>query len=562
MKNKIKLRVISILTIIAFMGCEDVFEPQIDNRRNTEDLFSDPVLAEGILLGVYNSIPAPLLDLSSVATDDAVTNDLNNNFLRMATGEWSAIFNPIGSFNNSFDKINRINYFLSFVDEVQWTSEDEERNELFKKRFKGEAYALRTIYNFDILKKHGGIATNGEILGQPISDEYINIDNDYKLSRSSYDEVYQFIIDDCTLAESLLVDEYSINNPSSVNSAQYKNRISGNIVRALKARYALHAASPSFNNGNSNINRMQDAAIYAAEALDVIGGLAGLDNGGTKFYDSNDDQNRAEILWRLDPINNRTLEKNNYPPSLFGNGDVNPTQNLVDAFPDSNGFPLNQSTTYDIQNPYENRDPRLKNYIIYDGANFAGTTIHTDNDDPNNIDGLNNSQFSTRTGYYLKKMLRPDVNLNPNILNTQRHFNVLIRYTELFLIYAEAANEAWGPDTPAPGVSYTARDVISAIRNRAGINDLYLSTITSRENMRNLIRNERRLELCFEGFRFWDIRRWGLTLNETAKGVNISNNIHSEIEVEIRDYEDFMKYGPIPFNEVLKNENMLQNINW
>ena len=92
--------------------------------------------------------------------------------------------------------------------------------------------------------------------------------------------------------------------------------------------------------------------------------------------------------------------------------------------------------------------------------------------------------------------------------------------------------------------------------------DLYLSTITSRENMRNLIRNERRLELCFEGFRFWDIRRWGLTLNETAKGVNISNNIHSEIEVEIRDYEDFMKYGPIPFNEVLKNENMLQNINW
>ena len=137
-----------------------------------------------------------------------------------------------------------------------------------------------------------------------------------------------------------------------------------------------------------------------------------------------------------------------------------------------------------------------------------------------------------------------------------------MRYTELFLIYAEAANEAWGPDTAAPGVSYTARDVVSAIRTRAGINDQYLSTITSKENMRELIRNERRLELCFEGHRFWDMRRWGLALDETAKGISTENGINSEIDVEARAYKEYMQYGPVPFNEVLRNDNMLQNKDW
>lgn len=560
MKNKI---ILGLLSLFAFTACEDVLDPQTDNQRSTEDLFSNPVLAEGILLDAYNSLPAPLLDPSSVATDNAVTNVLTNSYLRMATGEWTSLFNPIGPYNTYFDKISRVNYFLSILEDVAWSYESEERNQLFKDRLKGEALALRAIYNYEILKRHGGVASNGELLGQPILNEFINIDDDYQLPRDSYSDVYESIISDSETAESLLVDAYTNDNENTtVNGLQYRNRINGNIVRALKARFALHVASPAFNNGVANNSIMEDAATYAAKALEVIGGLGGLDSGGIEFYNSNNDQNRPEILWRLNPVTNRTTEQNNYPPSLFGNGEVNPTQNLINAFPDKNGFPISESIIYDDQNPYFNRDARLNAYIIYDGSIFKGNIISTNIDDVNNVDGLNNTQFSTRTGYYLKKMLRPDVNLNPNVLTSQIHYRVLMRYTELFLIYAEAANEAWGPDTPAPGVSYTARDVVSAIRTRAGINDQYLSTITSKENMRELIRNERRLELCFEGHRFWDMRRWELALDETAKGISSENGINSEIDVEARAYQEYMRYGPVPFNEVLRNDNMLQNKDW
>lgn len=80
--------------------------------------------------------------------------------------------------------------------------------------------------------------------------------------------------------------------------------------------------------------------------------------------------------------------------------------------------------------------------------------------------------------------------------------------------------------------------------------------------MRTLIRNERRIELCFEGFRFWDLRRWDLPLNETAMGMSITRNVYTEIEVEPRTYESFMKYGPIPYQELLKNNNLIQNEGW
>lgn len=132
----------------------------------------------------------------------------------------------------------------------------------------------------------------------------------------------------------------------------------------------------------------------------------------------------------------------------------------------------------------------------------------------------------------------------------------------MFLICAEAANEAWGPDgTSAHG--FSARSLIEAIRKRAGIAqpDVYLASVTTKEGMRALIRNERRLELCFEGFRFWDIRRWKENLTEPAKGVTINNNVFSIQNVENRQYSDNMYYGPIPLTEALK-ANLLQNKGW
>ncbi|MEX1238867.1 MAG: RagB/SusD family nutrient uptake outer membrane protein, partial [Cyclobacteriaceae bacterium] len=152
----------------------------------------------------------------------------------------------------------------------------------------------------------------------------------------------------------------------------------------------------------------------------------------------------------------------------------------------------------------------------------------------------------------------------PNATNTRRHFYSHIRYTEIFLIYAEAANEAWGPDADPNGYGVTARDVIQKIRQRAGITqpDNYLASITTKEQLRELIRNERRLELSFEGFRFWDLRRWDANLTEPAVAVIIDDTNYTYMEVESRLYPSHAKYGPVPFNETLKYEGLLQNEGW
>jgi len=262
------------------------------------------------------------------------------------------------------------------------------------------------------------------------------------------------------------------------------------------------------------------------------------------------------------------MEKAQFPPSKLGNANINPTQNFVDAFPMKNGYPIKEGQgLYNPASPYTNRDPRLAKYVIYNGNDLGGTAINTTVSDANNKDGLNLSQYATRTGYYLKKLMRTDVNLTTN--TTKRHFVTLIRYTELFLNYAEAANEAVGPDGDPYSIGWTPRSVMSAMRKRAGITqpDAYLASLSNQEQMRELIRNERRIELSFEGFRFWDMRRWTLNLNETTKGMKIEgtspNFTYTIVDVDTRNYvTPQMWYGPIPYRETLKYSGLKQNAGW
>ncbi len=158
-----------------------------------------------------------------------------------------------------------------------------------------------------------------------------------------------------------------------------------------------------------------------------------------------------------------------------------------------------------------------------------------------NNDALNAEQgYSTRTGYYMRKLLRAKCNVDPSVNTTQNHVTARIRFTEIYLAYAEAANEAWGPTDSRKG--YSAYDVIKAIRSRAGIGqngtDPYLeSARASKDAMRELIRNERRIELCFEGMRFWDLRRWKADLNEPARGMRITN-ANGALNYEVIDVEN------------------------
>ncbi|MEM9984883.1 MAG: RagB/SusD family nutrient uptake outer membrane protein, partial [Bacteroidota bacterium] len=500
-----------------------------------------------------------------VATDDAVINLPSSNLRAIATGEWRADNNPLGEWENRYQTIYYLNLFLEIVDSVDWAPlNGEPQRTLHRNRLIGEAHGLRAWHMFQLLRLHSGVAADGRLLGFPIILEPLEADDNLELPRNTYEECVNQIVADLEIAISNLTDRYEDydDGDSTVTLGnQWGNRMNRLAAKALKARVLLHAASPSFNL-NGEASKWEAAAQAAGELLAENGGLSALSITGLEWYEDPFD---PDVIWRRNISQTNSWELNNFPPSKAGLGRTNPTQNLVDAFPMANGLPIDAAASgYDPSNPYLNRDARLDNYIVYNGSILGGTPINTFQGAGD--DGLNQlTNFSTRTSYYLRKFMDESVSLIPNSQVQTQHYYTFFRFTEVFLIYAEAANEAYGPDADPNGYGFTAREVVEAIRQRAGIiSDEYLGTVNGRDAFRELARNERRLELCFEGFRFWDLRRWGVDLTQPARGVVISDGFpatFSYTTVEERSYQPYMIYGPIPFNETLKYD-LLQNQGW
>jgi len=578
-----------LVSLLVFNTSCELLEPKDDNHSTIDRVYQEPAFAEGLLLRAFTYIPTNAYRWDDVATDDAVTNDKLNTYLRMAKGEWSAQNNPENLWDNSNRAILYINHFLSLVDDIPWKSTSKEQNDLFIRRLKGESYALRGMFKYYLLRNHGGIGTNSELLGTPIYNDFLDTQEEFSSPRATFTESVNSAYDDFTQALNLLPMDFGnvadvaslppgfsevtdVNSYNVVMGDNSRQRVSGRITKALRARLALLAASPAFNEGD-NATLWQAAADYTAELLTDIGGVAGIDPKGHTFYlkASVDDANLSsgnkmdikENLWRRPVTSDQSREVANFPPSLFGNGRINPSQNLVDAFPMANGYPISDvaNSKYDPTKPYSGRDPRLALYVVFDGSKMKNTTILTGTGGGDNA--VDATQKSTRTGYYLRKLLREEVNANPASPSNQQHYQTHIRYTEMYLNYAEAANEAWGPDGKGSN-SFSAKEVIAAIRKRGGITqpDNYLTSISSKDEMRNLIRNERRIELCFEDFRFWDLRRWKEDLTVPAKGVRIDGTNYTYFNVEDRSYDNsYMHYGPIPDKEVIKF-NLIQNKGW
>lgn len=584
MKKKIILFIASALIL---SGCDDLFEPAIENFKDVEQMYGDPAYAQGFLVNVYRCIPG-YYDNSEYGTDDAVTNQPTNVYLQMATGAWtSSSWNPQNQWTNSFSSIQYINLFLENVEKVKW-AEDEETSKLFLRRTTGEAYGLRGMFYYYLLRAHAGIGANGELLGVPILTKYQTALADFNQPRASFQACMQQIYDDLSKAEEMLPWEYEdvtevpanfknitsdVGKYNNVMGEKARQLFNGLITRAYRTRTTILAASPLFQDA-SNTTTWADAANAAAAVIDYKGGVSGIAADGLEYYSPtivnsiSNGVNPKEILWRENKSNqDNNQESQNFPPSLYGNGYMNPSQNLVDAFPMANGYPISDldNSGYKEDNPYGGRDPRLGKYILYNGSTIGEKNV-TINIIPGNQDGVNVTENrSTRTGYYMRKRLRMDVNCNPASISKQPFYYPRIRYTEMYLDYAEAANEAWGPKN-GNGRNYSAYDVIKAIRKRAGVggtNDPYLEACAaSKDKMRELIRNERRLELCFEGFRFWDLRRWKANLNEPVYGITWDGSKYQRTTVEKRSYEDYMYYCPIPNSEILKYSNLIQNKGW
>lgn len=591
-----KIRKAILLTLVAplmvsFVSCDDVFEPAVENIKNEQALEDLPAWANGVLGHAYINHPLSSWSFNDVATDDAVSNDPDNSYRRMATGAWSVSNNPMSNWQHLYGSLQYLNQAIVLADKVEWMK-DPVASEMFKMRVKGDAIGMRAYYLYHLLLHQAGWVGN-ELLGVLILTEPETVDSEFNRPRDTFAACIQQIFDDAETAIELLPEDYvdltkDADVPSKykamgANAVQFTrvfgtqgfNRMSGRIAKAIRAQAALLAASPAYSAGSGVT--WETAANDMAAVLKGLGSnpVAELDPEGNVWYANSEAianlpaaSNPKEILWRSNKEENVSIESDNYPPTLFGKGRVNPTQNLVDAFPMANGYPITAAASgYDAKDPYKDRDPRLSLYILYNGqpAGPQGTQIFTAADGVTN-DALNKTETSTRTGYYMKKLLCQTANADPNSTSNAQHYKPYIRYTEIFLGFAEAANEAWGPKGGSHG--FTAYDVIKAIRERAGIclgtTDAYLDECAaSKDKMRELIRNERRLELCFEGHRFWDLRRWNASLTEVAKGMSITGTEYSVLpNVEIRDYKDYMNYGPLPYSEVIKYSNLLQNDGW
>lgn len=606
-----------LIGLLTFSSCQDMFTPAEENTKQLEAMVQETNYVYGLLMYGYNRLPYVTTTQTDVATDDAVTNVKGETYREMATGSWRADNNPMSRWDACKDGVQYVNLFLKYVNNVNWAQSAQSKQQMFIDRLTGEALGLRAIFYYHLLQAHAGyVDGDDQLYGVPLLTEPEDGSSDYNQPRASFADCVKQIFADCDAAAALLPDQYQdIDDVENItkNKQKYmdlgvqlagynlvfgnkaKNLVSGKVAQAIKAQTALLAASPAYRD-KSGVSA-EDAAKICAEVLKNVE----FDENGNHWYNdaeklSSSSSNMPEILWRADWVNaDASQESNNFPPSLFGSGMVNPTQNLVDAFPMNDGKPWKNADgsyhpAYDPQDPYANRDPRLADDVICNNTKFKSVVIVTGNyptttEGKGNVDNINNSPTSTRTGYYLKKLLRDDA--GPTAASsraiTQAHIFPRIRYTEMYLAYAETANEAWGPNSDGGTGVGTAKEIIQKIRQRGGIGkdengvyqgDPYLDECANdKAKMRELIRNERRIELCFENKRFWDLRRWQLPINESAKGVQIDkidktkdatpdNLKYTYIEVEERKYEDYQNYGPLPYNEVLNWSNLKQNKGW
>jgi hypothetical protein len=249
---------------------------------------------------------------------------------------------------------------------------------------------------------------------------------------------------------------------------------------------------------------------------------------------------------------------------------VSPSQNLVDAFPDNNGRPITDpASSYQANNPYANRDPRLALTVFTNGTNT--TRYRWLNQDLELFEGgrskPNTNVVQTRTGYYLRKFLGDFT--NNAAYSNQNHNFPLFRVSEVRLNYAEALNEV--------GRTEDAITQLIEVRRRAGLqagtgNRYGIPVGISQVAARELIRNERRIELAFEEHRFWDVRRWKIAetvLNGPLNGIKIVRTAttpftytYERTVVTNMIFQPKLYYMPLPYDETTKNLNLVQNPGW
>ena len=516
-------------------------------------------------------------DYLDAASDDAISIDKDDpDVYLLSVGRYSANTRVESDmkWGTYYQGIRKANILVNNIDVVPFNiSYKTAKGEVkpLNVSMKAEARFLRAYMYFELVKRYGGVPLVG--------DEVYVLGDDMELPRNTFEQCIDYIVGE--------LDEIKddLRGLPMDDSGDFAHVPTKEACMAMKARVLLYAASPLFNErpiepGNELIGyasydsqRWKLAADAAKEFIEEFGpkGSGNIDltanfcNIFLNFYGTEN----KELIFFYSIGKSKTIETNNGPlgfsGSAQGNGRTTPTQNLVDAFPMKDGKMPGKSDKYDynMNMLYTNRDPRLEFTVLHNGSKWLNKILDITQGGTNNPSGAQ----ANETGYYLRKFMcdcTGDVKDYPENM----HLWPILRYAEVLLNYAEAENESLS----AP--SDDIYDALIALRKRAGIeagdDNLYgLKKPMSKDEMREVIQNERRIEMAFEEQRYWDIRRWRLAeeiFKKPLKGLTILNNNgqlnYVETNVLSATFDVKRYFYPIPYSEVIKNNNMIQNPNW
>ena len=543
-KQKLYVSAIMLMGILA--GCSLDYNEE-DFFTDT-DFFNDFQRTRAFLDGIYNRLPSGFNEIGGAmrasASDDAIEADDLSNVKIFMDGRWQANQTIDDKWAEMYEGIRAANVLLINLDETlleDFRFSDDYGDQLTQYRFfDEEARFLRAFFYFELMKRYGGVPV--------LYGEVLELSDLSRLERGTLDEVKQYIVGECNAIISALPP-----TPSFGPGGPHEGKPTSGAAKALKARTLLYAASSL--NGSTQIE-WEEAAEAAHEI--ISDGFYTLDD-----YENvvNDSRSTELILGRrIQPSN--SFEVSNFPVGFASaSPGTCPTQNLVDTYEMVNGMDINEpGSGYDPQNPYANRDPRLLSSVIVNNSMWKGRRVQVWN---GGLDGAP-KELASPTGYYLKKYLVPSISIAPNNSSSARHLWVYFRYSEVLLNFAEAMNEAYGPNADPKGYGLTAVDAMNQLRTKRGVAEYSGTDIAE---ARQEIRDERRVELAFEDHRFWDLRRWEIGAQASViRGMEVtyvtdSTFSFSEKMVENRMWDDRMNLYPIPQLEIF-NTRMQQNPGW
>ncbi len=564
--KKIKACAGICLLLAGFSACKKdylEYDYNIDGTLRKEEIFASDRHTRGFLntvyLGLGTNTATTRFELNgelglAAGSDEAVSANLNSRINILTNGSWGPTNTYDAMYSESYTNLRRANLFLENAPLSAITPATD------IPALMGEAHFLRAFFHFELMKRYGGII---------LATKSFSLEDNLNLPKSPIDEVVALIVRDCDTAAATISD-VTLTQQLSTN----KGRATKAAALALKARALLYAASPLYNTTNQ-VNKWQAAAAAAKAVIDISGANHGLLTAAqlpTLWNYSQLAYNR-EVIFAAQTVNVHTLDQVNAPPGYDGGGGrTNPTQELVDAFEmKATGRPVSDGAIsgYKPSDPYAGRDDRLRFFINYHGNTWRGVAIDVSDGGKDN-NPQRDVNRTTRTGYYLRKFLSESSRYSTGGTTTTRRAWVYFRYAEMLLNHAEALNETMA----APSAEVFAS--INQVRQRVGLPALQRTNANgngyvppNRDAMRLRIHNERRVELCFEDQRFFDVRRWrkGEDLfNKPVTGTRITKAgatlTYTNFVVENRTFTSKMYLFPFPTSELNVTTELVQNPGW